>query len=534
MHPALRDWPGRVVWVVVAAIPATFLAIFFVWPALTLVMRGFHDGESWTLDGLAAVASSARTWRALWFTLGTATVATLVCLVLGIVGAYVLYRLRFPGQTWLRGLVTVPFVLPTVVVGIAFSGPEPVVGIVLAMVFFNYSVVVRTVGALWARLDRRQSQAAATLGASPARVALGVTLPALMPAIISAAALVFLFCASGFGIVMTLGRGRYQTIETEIWFQTTQVLNLPAAAALSIAQVVIVTLSLWLTSAWQRRSQAALRLLPESTSTSPVAWRRDWLPILVTAAVVVGLLLVPIAGLVLRSLHVRGRWSLDGYRRLLDEELVGAISTTLVTASIAAAIALGLGVIVALIASRRPRSRRGRSWLATLESVFMLPLGVSAVTVGFGYLITLNRPPLDLRTSSALIPLAQAVVALPLVVRTLLPTLRAIEPRQIEAARMLGAPPLRVLATIELPALGRALGLALGFALATSLGEFGATSFLARPSDPTLPVLIFRLFSRPSGDNYAMALAASVVLALLTAAVMVAAERARPREVDSW
>ncbi|SDL78657.1 ABC transporter permease [Tessaracoccus oleiagri] len=524
----------RLAWVLVAAVPAAFLAVFFVWPALSLVTRGFHDGESWTLAGLAAVAGSRRTWDALVFTLATASAATAITVALGVVGAYVLYRLRFRGQSWLRGLVTVPFVLPTVVVGIAFSGPHPVAGIVLAMVFFNYSVVVRTVGALWIRLDPRQAQAATALGASPRQVALSVTLPSLGPAVASAAALVFLFCASGFGIVMTLGRGQYHTIETEIWFQTTQVLNLTAAAALSIAQVVVVTVSLWLTNAWQRRSQAALKLMPETSSTSAPVWGRDWPALLLTGVVILGLLVVPLAGLVLRSLRVRGAWSLDGYRRLLDEELVGAISTSLVTATGAAAIAVGLGMLVALTASRRPHSRTGRSWLHALETVYMLPLGVSAVTVGFGYLITLNRPPLDLRSSVVLIPIAQAVVALPLVVRTLLPTLRAISPRQIQAAQVLGASPLRVLGTIELPALGRGFGLALGFAFATSLGEFGATTFLARPDNPTLPVLIYRLFSRPTGDNYAMALAASVVLALLTAAVMVAAEQARPREVESW
>lgn len=534
MDRRARRLPGALLWVAVAAVPATFLAIFFVWPACALVARGFHDGTSWTLDGLLAVGRSERTWRALWFTLQTASVATLLCLATGVVGAYVLYRLRFPGQQVLRGLITVPFVLPTVVVGIAFSGPEPVVGIVLAMVFFNYSVVVRTVGALWARLDPRQTQAAAALGADGWRTAWTVTLPALRPAIISSAALVFLFCASGFGIVMTLGRGAHHTIETEIWFQTTQVLNLSAAAALSIAQVIVVTLCLWLTSAWQRRSQAALRLLPETTSTSRLDWGRDWAPVLVTAAIIVGLLVVPMAGLLVRSLRDAGDWTLDGYRSLFAGALLEATWTSLRTAVAAAAIALTLGVLVALVVSRRPASAPGRRALATVEGAFMLPLGVSAVTVGFGYLITLNRPPLDLRSSIVLVPIAQAVVALPLVVRTLLPTLRAIDPRQLQAAAMLGASPARALATIELPALGRGIGLALGFALATSLGEFGATSFLARPDRPTLPVLIFRLFSRPGGENHQMALAASVWLAVLTATVMVVAERARPREVDSW
>jgi thiamine transport system permease protein len=163
----------------------------------------------------------------------------------------------------------------------------------------------------------------------------------------------------------------------------------------------------------------------------------------------------------------------------------------------------------------------------------MLPLGVSAVTVGFGFLITLNRPPLDLRSSMILIPIAQSIVALPLVVRTVLPVLRAIDPRQHEAAAMLGAGPGRTLWTIDLPFALRGIGVAVGFAFATSLGEFGATSFLARPEAPTLPVVIFRLIGRPGADNVGMAMAASVILAVLTGTIMAAAELIRPKEATA-
>jgi len=146
----------------------------------------------------------------------------------------------------------------------------------------------------------------------------------------------------------------------------------------------------------------------------------------------------------------------------------------------------------------------------------------------------LNRPPLDLRSSWLLIPIAQAMVALPLVVRTLLPILRAIDPRLHEAAATLGATPARVLASIDVPFALRGLGLALGFAFATSLGEFGATSFLARPDRPTLPVAIFRLIGRPGAENFGAAMAASVVLAVLTGAVMALAELVGPKEVNPW
>lgn len=543
-------WRGG--WVVAAAIPAAFLAVFFAWPAAALIARGFHDGAAWTLDGFTAVYNSPRTWRAVRFTLGSALATTAACLALGLPGAYVLYRCSFRGRDTLRALVAVPFVLPTVVAGVAFGSllredgllgwlglGGSVAAILAAMVFFNYSVVVRAVGTFWARLDPRLGQAAATLGASPARVLATVTIPTLAPALLSSASLVFLFSASSYGIVMVLGETRFQTVETEIWFLTTQLLDLPAAAALSVAQLVIVTATLWVSGHAQARMTRALRLHPESAGARPLSLVRDWPAIAATVAVVVGLLALPLANLLWRSLTVQGEFGLANYLRLATADSLGAtvweaLRTTLVTALAATAVALTLGVLVALVASRRPRRRRGRQALAVLEGLFLLPLGVSAVTVGFGYLITLNRPPLDLRSSIVLIPIAQAVVALPLVVRTLLPTLRAIDPRQLEAAATLGSTPGQVLRRIELPHLARGVGLTAGFAFATSLGEFGATSFLARPDNPTLPVLIFRAFGRPGAENYGLALAASVILAGLAGVTMAVAERARPKEVATW
>jgi thiamine transport system permease protein len=92
----------------------------------------------------------------------------------------------------------------------------------------------------------------------------------------------------------------------------------------------------------------------------------------------------------------------------------------------------------------------------------------------------------------------------------------------------LGASPLRVALSIDLPVSWRPLLAAIGFAFAVSLGEFGATSFLTRADRPTLPVLIYQLLSRPGADSVGMALAGSVVLATVTVAVMAAVERLRP------
>ena len=532
--------------------PLGFLAVFFVWPVAGLVGRGFLVDGALSLDGVRDVLSAPRTWRIIGQTLGQAVAGTAVAVALGVPAAYLLYRCRFAGRGLLRAVVSVPFVLPTVVVGVAFrslfaaQGPlgwlgldESFAAIVVALAFFNFSVVVRTVGALWSRLDPRTAEAARVLGASPARVFLTVTLPAIAPAVLSGASLVFLFCATAFGIVMVMGGVRFSTIETEIWYQTTQLLDLPAAAALSIVQLVVVAVALLIAARARRQAEHALRLSGDASAEQPWRARRDLLPTLITGLVVLGLLIVPMVHLVVRSFVTVDGWGWRNYELLATSGDSGvtvpvwtAAVNSLVIAAQASAIAVGLGVLVSLIASRRPRNRGLAAGVGVLDALFMLPLGVSAVTVGFGFLITLNRPPFDLRTSPILIPIAQAIVALPLVVRTLLPVLRAIDPRQREAAAMLGAGPGRVLATIDAALALRGLGLAIGFAFATSLGEFGATSFLSRPEHPTLPTVIFRLIGRPGADNFGMAMAASVVLAVLTAAVMAAAELVRPREAE--
>ena len=545
----------RAGWVIAAAVPLAFLGVFFAYPVAALLARGLFPDGALTLDGFASVLAAPRTARVVATTLAQATAGTVVSLLLGLPCAWVLYRTRFPGREIVRGIVTIPFVLPSVVVGVAFAslviptGPLGFLGIegtfpvvVAALAFFNIAVVVRTVGGMWAGLDPRPAQVAAALGASPGRVLRTVTLPALAPAIASAAALVFLFCASAYGVVMVLGGPRYGTIETEIWFLTTSLLDLTSAAALSIIQLVVVTACLLVTSRLQTKLGHAQRLRTDEGVVPRWRAARDGWATAIVAAVVV-LVTLPLGNLVVRSLRTADGWGPENYAALFGRGDAGvrlavpvgdALGNSLRTATAATVLALVLGVLVSLVVSRRPRSVAGQRGLRVLDAAFMLPLGVSAVTVGFGYLIALNRPPLDLRSSMILVPIAQALVALPLVVRVVLPVLRAIDPRLREVAATLGAAPTRVLATVDLPLAGRALGLATGFAFATSLGEFGATSFLARPDAPTLPVVVFRLIGRPGWENQGTGMAAAVLLAVLTAAVMALAERLRPPEVTTW
>jgi len=538
---------------VAVAVPLVFVVVFVVWPVMVMAGRGFVVDGSVDLGGFAEVFSRGRTWRVVTTTLVQACLATVVCVALGVPGAYTLYRARpFRGRAALRTFVTVPFVLPTVVVGVAFralvqpSGPLGFAGldhtlaaVVAALSFFNYSVVVRGVGGLWERLDPRAEQAARALGASGGRVFATVTLPALTPAIASAAALVFLFSATSFGTVLVLGGPHYGTVETEIYLQTTQFLNLRAAAVLSVTQLVVVAVVLAVAARARAAQERALPLAhpaPEAPGSAGGGWLAGARAAAVTTGVVMGLLATPLVALVVRSLRVGDRWGLDHYAALghevpgLGASPLDAAVTSVRVAVDATWISLLVGALLALVLSRRPRRRTARRLLSGFDALVMLPLGVSAVTVGFGLLVSMHHPfglDVDLRVHPMLVPAAQAAVAVPLVVRMVLPVLRAVDPRQREVAATLGASPRRVLATVDAPAGLRAAGLAAGFAFAVSLGAFGATSFLVRPDQLTLPVMVFRLLGRPGAQSSGQALAAAVLLAVVSATVVAGFERLR-------
>jgi thiamine transport system permease protein len=412
------------------------------------------------------------------------------------------------------------------------------VAIVAGLVFFNASVVISVVGCAWESLDPRPAEAAAALGASPRQVLRDVTLPALRPAIVSAATVVFLFCATAFGIVLTLGGLRYSSVETQIYLLTANLLDLQGAAALSVLQLLVVTVLL-VAAARARRTPDATVARSRTRLRRPT--RAD-LPALAATLVLFALVVTPLVSLVVASLRVDGAWSLANYRALqtpgshqaLLVPVTDAVVNSLRIAVDATWMSLLLGLAVATVVTRRSRSVSERRLRGTLDALFMLPLGVSAVTLGFGFLITLGRPPLDLRDSPLLIPVAQALVALPLVVRVLVPVLSGVDDRLRQAAATLGASPARAMLVVDLPVILKPLLAAAGFAFACSLGEFGATSFLVRDDRPTLPVVIFRLIGRPGDLNYGMALAASVVLGATTAGVMLVVERLRVPSVGAF
>jgi thiamine transport system permease protein len=528
-------------------LPLAFFAAFFAYPVASIVGRGLRQDGTWHLGRTGDVLGDPAIRHVLWFTCWQAVASTALTLAVALPGAYVFARLDFPGKRLLRAVVTVPFVLPTVVAGSAFLAllgrgglgdrlmgvrlDTSVWAILIAHVFFNYAVVVRTVGGLWAQLDPRQEEAARTLGASRFAAWRRVTLPALAPSLAAAALMVFLFTFTSFGVVQILGGPTYATLEVEIYRETAELLDLPTAAVLTLVQLAA-TGGVLAVHAWTvRRRESALRLVDAGrTAHRPHGGEKALLGAVLASVAL--LIVLPLAVLAARSFDPPGGFGLT-YYRALDSAGDGTflappletVWNSLRYAAVATVIALVTGGLAAAALVRRAgRLLRG------FDALLMLPLGTSAVTVGFGFLITLDKPPLDLRDSWLLVPLAQALVGVPFVVRVMLPVLRAVDHRLREAAAVLGASPARVWREVDLPFVGRALGIAAGFAFAVSLGEFGATVFIARPDSPTLPVAVARLLGRAGDLDYGQAMALSTILMAVCAASLLILENLRPSD----
>jgi thiamine transport system permease protein len=555
--------------VLVYLLPLLFLGLFFFYPLVEIFRLSLAPQGALDLSPFRRLLSDPYYGRLLGFTTGQALASTLLTLLAGMPAAYAFAHYDFRGKAVLRALTTIPFVLPTMVVAAAFTallGPQghlnrgllaiaDLLGlrgqiqgpplqlqqtlalVLIAHVFYNAAIIVRVVGGFWANLDPRVEEAARVLGAGRWRTFREVTLPLLLPSIVAASLLVFLFCFTSFGVILVLGGPGLATIEVEIYYQAVPLFNLPVAAALSIGQMAFTYAIMAFYTRIQAKASVPLNLRPsEATQKRPAALGSR----LIVWSSVGGLLvflLAPLLALVDRSFSLEGSYTLRYYQALMTNPTQSfffvppaeAIRNSLLVASTTVALSLTIGLISAYLLTSPSAPLR-----SILDPLFMLPLGTSAVTLGFGYIVALGTPPLNLRTSLLLLPLAHTLVAFPFVVRSLLPALRGMNPHWREAAGVLGASPLRVIREIDLPIVARALLVGAVFAFTVSMGEFGATLLIARPRFPTMPVVIYRLLGGQGALNQGQGLAMSTLLMIVCAVGFVLIERFRVGEIGEF
>jgi thiamine transport system permease protein len=519
--------------ITLAVAPAVLLLVFYAWPFVTLLTTAVDR------QVIVDTLSSARTWRVVWFTSWQAVVSTALTLAVGIAPAYVFARYRFRGRVALLGLMTAMFVLPTVVMGAAILAVVPdsfdrtIWAVLTAHVVFNLAVVVRVTGATWERLPRDMEHAAATLGASPLATFRHVTFPILRPALLAAGSIVFVFTFTSYGVIRVLAAPGTRTIEVEVWRNATQLGRVGTAAVLAVLQLAVLAAAVTWSSRSQRRQARVVALDDAPSRRAPATTKERWIVAVVvggTAAVTV----IPLGALVLRSLSTPSGWSTAAWTRLgrvevrpgisLGVDPVDAIRNSLGTAFWATLVAVTVGAAASLaIASSGPLGK-------ALDSGSMLPIATSAVTIGFGMLITFDTDPVDWRGSTWLVPIGQALVALPFVVRNCVGVLRSVDPSLGDAAMTLGAAPARAWRHVVVPYLWRPLASGAALAAAISLGEFGATSFLSRSGGETMPIVIDQLLGRTGSILQAQGYVLATLLAAATIGLVATVELTMTRQ----
>ncbi len=537
-------------------LPLVYLAFFFFYPLGRIFQLSLGEAG---LDEIIAIFKGSFFWQTLWFTIWQAALSTLLTLLAGLPLAFLFAHYQFPGKTLLRALTTIPFVLPTVVVATAFSAllgsngvlnqwaqewfrlttppirlQQTIWAILIAHTFYNTSVIIRTVGGFWANLNPRLEEAAAVLGADTWARLRYITLPLLLPSILAASLLVFLFCFTSFGVILILGGLRFATLEIEIYRQAVTLFNLPTAAILALIQMLCTFAVMALYTRMQARASLPLEQRPQRSTARPPRTVGDKVALGLGMVFMLLILLSPLIALVWRSVTLGDQGFTWAYYAELAVNRrqsaffaapVVAIRNSLIFASATVFLSLLLGISSAYLLAQ-PR----RWTVAILEPIFLLPLGASAITLGFGYIISMGA----LRTSPLLIPIAHTLIAAPFVVRTFLPALRSLDPRLRQAAATLGASPTRVWWEIDAGLLGRAVLVSAAFAFTISLGEFGATLLISRPDLPTMPVVIYRALSQPGLLNLGQALAMSTILMLTSAAGLIAIERFRINDIGEF
>ena len=487
--------------------PLAFLAVFFALPVATMLAGHLRPGAVIDVLGDASLRGVA------WFTLWQAALSTVLALAVGLPVTWAVSRWSFRGSRMVASLVTVPFLMPAVVMATGVAALLPSRGIpaiLWAHTAFNVAVVLRVVGPTWAMLDRAQEESAASLGAPPLRVFVDVTLPAIGEAVRGAAALIFSFCFASFAVVSILGGPGVRTVETEVFTQAVRLGDTRTAVALTFLQVLVVLGVLALGG--RARTDAVESLDIPGARPARERMRARWLPATVAIACC-AVVVAPMAAVTWRSLRLDGRWTLVGYRALFDGSLDGVgidIGSAARNSLLFAAVAVAITVPLSLLACRR-----GSPGIA--ERASLAPLLVSAVTLGLGLIVTFDASPINWRSHWWMVPVVHAVIALPLAVRVIGPALRAIGGELVESAADLGAGPLRTWRTVHLPLLTPALARAAGISAAVSLGEFGATSFLSRGDTKTLPIVIGELMGRPGPllQQSAFALASAIAMLLI-------------------
>ncbi len=443
-------------------------------------------------------------------TIGVGLVTAMLATLLGVGAAVLTERVVVAGRRWLRLAVLLPVLIPPFVVAMSWLRAYGPSGLIDDLVGLGFDAVLGPIGvvmvisvnamplaylvcatALNTRARHDLELAARSSGASPLTMVRTITVPLLAPALLGAAALVFVLAINSFGVPAVLGTpASFDVATTQIYGDLALSARPEAFSRAVLLATGLVMVALVFAAGAEgllgrRRVEAtAGQLLPFRHSTVS----RSWIAI-VAWGVAVAVVLLPLVVLILVSI-TRGvgvpptpaNWTLQHFREALDGRLLAALARSGLLAAVAATAAVALGGAVAAIGKRRLRGVAAVLVLLT----FAVPGSTLAVATLLSYAPTL-------RDTLLLILLAYLAKLWAVGHRTVAGSASNLAPDLVRAARSSGAGRVATMRTIVLPLLRPALvgGWLLVFVIA--FHELTMSSLLYGPGTDTLAVAVLNL-----------------------------------------
>ncbi len=525
---------------ILQAVAFGFLGVFLAVPVF-LVLRSSvftGDGLQLTAEHFQKIFATPFYRAAVLNTIQIAAGATLAALAVGVPIAFCLARLPLPGKSVAVTLGTLPLLLPSFVsahawvlllgrfglisqalraIGIPFGSIYGRWGMIFVYTIQGFPYVLLLALSAFSAIDVSLEEAGESLGSSPWRTFRTVTLPLLLPAMLSGGLLVFMASAENFGVPFVLAEDMpVLSMEAYKLFVSELGGNPGMAGAMGVFLLLCTTIPLLIQRGYLKRPRFAtqnrgrVRIL----SVAPGVRR------LATAAVfgVDAIALLPFAVVIVASfLEMRGpvmlfRFSLQSYRDVFHTS-PEMITNTYLLATLAtlAAVLLGLPIGYRVV---RHRLRTG----GLLEVLSNAPLAIAGTVLGIGFILTFNHHPLLLTGGWLILVAAYTIRMLPFNVRSAAAVLHQLDPSLEEASINLGVPPAKTFlrVTARLLAAGIVSGAILTWVNVAS--ELSATVLLYSGPWATMTVGMFQAMeSRNMGvaSAFAAILVISVAVPLL-------------------
>ena len=487
----------------------------------------------------------------LWNTLIVAGGGTALGISIGVSLAWIIHRTTMPGRRWFDLLIAIPYPLGPLVGALAWSqlgAPRdglinraftavtgiqaPLIdiytplGIIFTEAVFEAPVAVLIIGAAMQRMDPALEECSTIFGSGKLRTAWKVTLPLMMPAILSAALFMFTSMIGSFAIPTILGTSSRFYVSTNAMYVLLQGYppNYPLAAALGLVLIVITGVAVWLVQRVLRgRSYAVISGKNYRPRQVDMGWL-TWVLLTYATIYVMLSLVLPMGTLLLASFQSSNAigfdfasWTLRNYKYVMFD-----FPTT--RQAIVNSLILGVGTgtlgvtFATFIAIATHRSKNGGGQM--LEQLTMLPQAFPRLIFAVGFLWMILALPINLYGTLLAVLLAYVIVFLPLAYRGMSGVVVQIDKALEEAARVSGASPMRVLRTVILPLLRPGLIATWALLFMVSVREISASLFLSGTNTQVLGPAIFSFWDS-GGMPRVSALAVVQALIILVALTVV-------------